>query len=318
MKTVQQTEHHLSQFPLEDVGGLAALIDLYPEIRDLASTNPPLAVALANAKSWDTFGLVRGDRQFLGRLLRQRRRRICGALGYPASERVVRILAKVAPEACRVKWLAAIRSALRNPSILSILSHLPTIGAAELHLAAILGDAPPVSLALFVDLAWHHTRADEVKWGRLLRQTAIVLGMHQGESERFRSVQHVVRCYYRQWGKLAKVEGFNPMNSNSTIPEFSFPPAPFPGRDEIQPIDSTSMLVEEARTMNHCVFSYLERVGEGDSYLYRVMNPERATLLIVCRGTRWHLEELAGIANRKVSDETATLVETWLETCQTP
>ena len=123
--------------------------------------------------------------------------------------------------------------------------------------------------------------------------------------------------YYRMWRELAEAQNLNPLNTNSTIPELVFPPAPLPGIDDIQPIRTTSALFEEACDMNHCVFSYLDRVAEGDAYLYRVMNPERATLLIGYRGTTWHMEEIAGIANRKISSETESMVESWLTSCQT-
>ena len=131
MSAFQQNPPHREQvnlFPAEEQDALAALLDGFPEAVDLAQTHPALAVA--HARGWDTFGLVTPDRAFVGDMLGQRRRRIGGALGFPANERVVRILGKVQPQACAVTPLARSRGALRNPAILSILSHLPTIGAA--------------------------------------------------------------------------------------------------------------------------------------------------------------------------------------------
>ena len=139
MSTFQQNPPHREQvnlFPAEEQDALAALLDGFPEAVDLAQTHPALAVAMAHARGWDTFGLVTPDRAFVGDMLGQRRRRIGGALGFPANERVVRILGKVQPPACAVTPLARSRGALRNPSILSILSHLPTIGPTELRVAA--------------------------------------------------------------------------------------------------------------------------------------------------------------------------------------
>ena len=107
----------VSLFPAEEQNALAALLHAFSDAYDLARTNPPLAVALANARGWDTFGLVTPDRAFIGDMLRQRRRRICGALGFPANERVVRILGKMQPQACGVIPLARVRCALRHPAI---------------------------------------------------------------------------------------------------------------------------------------------------------------------------------------------------------
>ena len=139
MSAFQQNPPHREQvnlFPAEEQDALAALLDGFPEAVDLAQTHPALAVAMAHARGWDTFGLVTPDRAFVGDMLGQRRRRIGGALGFPANERVVRILGKVQPQACAVTPLARSRGALRNPAILSILSHLPTIGPTELRVAA--------------------------------------------------------------------------------------------------------------------------------------------------------------------------------------
>ena len=139
MSAFQQNPPHREQvnlFPAEEQDALAALLDGFPEAVDLAQTHPALAVAMAHARGWDTFGLVTPDRAFVGDMLGQRQRRIGGALGFPANERVVRILGKVQPQACAVTPLARSRGALRNPSILSILSHLPTIVPTELRVAA--------------------------------------------------------------------------------------------------------------------------------------------------------------------------------------
>ena len=318
---MQHNDPHLQQvslFPVEERDALTALIKGFPEALDLAFTNPPLAVALANAPAWDTFGLVRVDRAFIGGLLRQRRRRICGALGFPSSGRVVRILGKVQPQACSVRPLARVRCSLRNPALLSILSHLPTIGAAELRLAADLSNAPRVSAALFADLTAQFTCETEDGWGRLLRQIETLLRLRPPHWRPFRSVQKVRRCYDRLWRDLAGLLNFDPLHADTALSDIPFPPVPLPGLDEIQPINSAAALVEEARAMDHCVLSYAWRVAEGDTYLYRVMNPERATLLIGYRGTAWRMEELAGVRNQPVSSATEDLIESWLRRAQQP
>lgn len=318
---VQHNNPHLQQvslFPVEEREALTAFIEGFPEAVDLAFTNPPLAVALANAQVWDTLGLVRVDRAFISGLLRQRRRRICGALGYPASERVVRILGKVQPEACRVNLLARVRCSLRNPALVSILSHLPTIGAAELRIAADLSNAPRVSAAFFADLAAQFTRETDDGWERLLRQIETLLRLRPPHCRPFHSVKKARRSYYRLWRDLAGLGNFDPTHEDTAIPDPQFPAVPLPGIDEIQPIDSAPALVEEARVMGHCVLSYAGRVAEGDTYLYRVMNPERATVLIGYSSTAWHLQELAGVHNQPVSSATEELVESWLRRAQSP
>lgn len=316
MRTLQLNDQlfpPVSRFPVEQCEALTALVATHPEALDLAFTNPPLAVALANAKGWDTFGLARVDRAFVGGLLRQRRRKICGVLGFPLSERVVRILAKVQPEACHLHLLARVRSSFRNPALLSILSHLPAIGATELRLVADLENCPGLNVALFTDLAVQLNDETHNSYEWLLRQTKTLL---QRRDREFRSVQQVRRCYYRLWHELAGLENFDPTYEDPTVANPPFPAAPLPGIDDIQPINSAAALVEEARAMGHCVLSYAERVAMGDTYLYRVMAPERATFSITLRGTAWQIGELGGVQNQRVSGVTEDLIESWLRSTQ--
>lgn len=297
---------------------MTSFIEGFPEASDLAFTNPPLAVALAGAQGWDTFGLVKVDRAFIGGLLRQRRRKICGALGYPSSGRVVRILGKVQPQACAVNLLARVRCALRNPAVLSILSHLPTIGPAELGAAADLGNCSQISLTLFADMAAQSARETDGTWGALVRQIETLSQLRHRECRMLRSVQQVRRCYFRLWRELVGLESYDPKHMEVIGADIPFPGVPLPGIADIQPIDSAAALVEEARAMNHCALTYAERVAAGDRYLYRVMHPERATVLIGYRGTTWHLQELAGVQNQPVSSATEELVESWLRSAQAP
>ncbi|MGI8435686.1 MAG: PcfJ domain-containing protein [Chthoniobacterales bacterium] len=199
---------------------------------------------------------------------------------------------------------------------MSILSHLPTIEAAELRLAADWGCRPRISFALFTDMAAQLPCETEGGWGRLLRQTETLLRLGAREYRLLRSVQQTRRHYYRRWRELADLENFDPTHEDAVAADILFPPVPIPGIEEIQPIDSAAALVAEARAMGHCVLSYAEQVAEGDAYLYRVMNPQRATLLVGFCGAGWHLKELAGVRNQPVSRETENLVESWLRSAR--
>lgn len=308
----------VSLFPAEEQSAMAAFLESFPDADDLARTNPPLAVALAKARGWDTFGLVTPNRTFISDMLRQRRRRICGALGFPASERVVRILGKVQPQACAVTPLARVRCSLRNPAILSILSHLPTIGPTELRVAAELADCWQMNLSLFTDLAKRFTIETETTWTPLVRQIESLSQLLERDCRMVRSVEQVRRFYFSLWRELLALEDADPELMEIVGADIPFPPVPLPGIDDIEPIDSAAALVEEARSMKHCVLSYAERVAAGDRYLYRVMHPERATVLIGYRGTTWHLDEVAGFDNQPVSSATEEQVDSWLRHAQAP
>jgi hypothetical protein len=63
---------------------------------------------------------------------------------------------------------------------------------------------------------------------------------------------------------------------------FFSPPLPgIPGK--IEPIASASELVDEGEEQGNCVASYAARVRSGNTFIYRVLHPERAILSVIQR-----------------------------------
>ena len=92
------------------------------------------------------------------------------------------------------------------------------------------------------------------------------------------------------------------------------PPPPLPGTDKIQPIDSVRELLLEGQIMHHCVGSYIENVLSGDWYIYRIMEPERATLGILLDDMAgiWAVAQLKSYSNSTPSADVVELVYEWL------
>jgi hypothetical protein len=77
---------------------------------------------------------------------------------------------------------------------------------------------------------------------------------------------------------------------------------------------SPESLVEEGRLQHNCVAGYAPRVAEGDTYIYRIVRPQRATLSLVrWPGGDWRIGELFLAANYAVSAGTRQEVYRWLE-----
>jgi hypothetical protein len=76
-----------------------------------------------------------------------------------------------------------------------------------------------------------------------------------------------------------------------------FPPPPYAGTADLEPIRTLKELVEEGEQMRHCVASYADRIAGGSYYVYRVLKPIRATLAISWHGNRWMASELQGFGN---------------------
>lgn len=93
-----------------------------------------------------------------------------------------------------------------------------------------------------------------------------------------------------------------------------FPAPPLPGTNTIIPIRTRARLQAEGQEQHNCVDSYAARVRNGNSYIYSVLAPERATLAIRRNpaGT-WICEQLKGSGNRRVRNGTRTAVRKWLD-----
>jgi hypothetical protein len=93
-----------------------------------------------------------------------------------------------------------------------------------------------------------------------------------------------------------------------------FPAPPFSGTEFIVPLADEGELADEGWIQHNCVASYRGFVWGGKACIYRVLKPERATLLIVRSRSdgMWRRRELKGLANAAVKRETENAVDAWL------
>lgn len=92
-----------------------------------------------------------------------------------------------------------------------------------------------------------------------------------------------------------------------------FPPPPLPGMDGIHAIDSVRELLLEGRIMHNCVGAYINTVRDGTCYIYRVTEPERATLAIRPGASApWVLAELKSYCNSRPGMDVVRRVQEWL------
>jgi hypothetical protein len=92
-----------------------------------------------------------------------------------------------------------------------------------------------------------------------------------------------------------------------------FPRAPIGEWPTIVQIVDEGELQEEARAMNHCALTMVHEFLKGDAFLFRVLEPERATLKIKKAGHRLVIEELKLVNNDEPSQATYAAVEEWLD-----
>ena len=105
------------------------------------------------------------------------------------------------------------------------------------------------------------------------------------------------------------------------LPE-AFPPPPIDGVEdedfEIMPLKSCTAVRREAAEMSNCLESFVVKIGSLENYAYKLIRPERASVLLKCDRRQWRIEEAMIKANaRAVSPETMKLLRYWIQNyCQ--
>ena len=105
------------------------------------------------------------------------------------------------------------------------------------------------------------------------------------------------------------------VNSNADLVASlsQFPAAPIKGNDTIIQIRNEEDLLAEGRLMHHCVGGYAERLSQGACYIFRVLNPQRATLEIRKQGKGIEVGSFKLANNQTPSEESYNAVNTWIE-----
>jgi hypothetical protein len=199
---------------------------------------------------------------------------------------------------------------MREPACLRRLGHVPRLGATGLTLRT------PAELAWFDDRALPEVLAtDDPETLHSLHEFAELARRMQdlgyGPQGRLSSAAQISRrsqTLHRYLAELANLP------ANRALPD---PPLPgIPG--VIEPLRTVRDVHQEGERMRHCVRTYLPHALQRRVALYRVLRPQRATLSLVPRGRRWHLDELWLCANATPSWECFASVKQWLRASTPP
>jgi hypothetical protein len=287
---------------------LRAFTGRFSEAAELLESNPALAHCLAHLAGWDTaFG--KGDPDAITRrLLHGKRRSACEFLGFPGTEAVVKLLARIPKSVCYLPHLLRLRRVLREqPGLVSMLAHLPAFSEETLFLAAYWRWGDSVTISFFCQIA-AECRGKDLPTQVWPLDDIAKLAQRLGKtvSRRFGSAREIRRFHDR----LA--EEFNAANLSAPEKSEWFPPPPRAGTAQIIPLNQPGLLAEEGRSQHHCAAIYRSGVEEGNLYFYRVLKPERATLCVAKTGSVWAIRELKAASNAEVATTTRQAVEAWL------
>jgi hypothetical protein len=229
-------------------------------------------------------------------------------LGLPSSKRAVKAMGKIRPASMSRGLVGGLKRLLADDAALAIIGHLPALNLGVLEL---LLDPQLRTLATPVLFEAVVAEPQETYFPFTARRLADIRRMADGlgvdvSRRRFRERDRIDALFEDLTRDYLRLE-------DGALQSCRFPLPPIPGTDDILPLRAPRALVEEGRRQHNCVAGYAPRVAEGDTFIYRVLRPQRATLSLVrWPGGGWQIGELFLAGNHPVGAATRRAVADWL------
>lgn len=231
-----------------------------------------------------------------------RGRAVHGALGLLA-----RVEVPHAPEA-RAAAEPLLVDALASTHAVRLLRHVRPVRLPQLRAALRLGERHRAPL--FGKMLAHGATEEKLLDAIDLQRRTAALGRRAGIVNPAGQIARVglgrLQRLFESWTLRAY------RRSGEPDPEaLRFPAPPLPGTRSIVPIAHLAMLLDEGDEMRHCIARYEEHLLSGRLVAYRVLGPERATLLIDVASLE--ILELSGRRNAAIGDEARGMILDWLD-----
>lgn len=303
--------HSLSKFPDRQWHLLSMVARCGSAAHDLVKTNPALAYALAS--SWvfrqnPVCQPMRSIRALLGQ--RRKQREILAWLGFPNSQAVRRIMSRIEPKTCRIQRLLYLRAGLQDPSIVKKLSHLQRINASVLRIVTDPDLTERVRFSVLDQLSRNRSQDQAPRLAWILRD---IVRMSEALDVTLPTISHYKDIEKIHDDLIDEIpEGLDALSN--ILGDVPFPEPPVNGDGNITPVSTPDMLLEEGREQQHCVWSYGSAIAiQKNTYIYRIHQPERATIELVKDAAGWKIGQIKGFRNREVSVDTRHSVRQWLD-----
>lgn len=275
---------------------------------DLLKSNPILAYMLANNRSYQ---VMMTDKERRGRALEivcMKQRELLGKFKYPDSKRMVSIIRKIRHQSVSPEYLRALKRTIRDGNVEKSLLHLPAINCGILSLVTNPELAGTYRTKLLHELS-ESRREDYYPFtAQMIDEIHYMFRLARPGTPApiFGSVAKVQQCHDEVAVDFLRV-------SSTKLKYCKIPRPPLPGTDSIVPLTTILQLKKEGQDQRNCVGSYARRVSQRETYIYKVLAPERATLAIVrTSGGTWRVGELRCAGNTDVRAQTRKAVQAWL------
>jgi hypothetical protein len=226
---------------------------------ELARLNPALAFALGNFHS---FGRKITTIEEAAAISMGRRRDIAGAFGFPGTEAAVKVLAKISHECVTVEILLALRLALLQEASMTVLSHMQKLNAGVLALITDPDLLEACTPALLEEVAEAPAEKYEAPAAEAMRHTLQLLNAIDPAASKPK-IQSLAKLHSMHM--RAALEFLNRQHHISGNPQLPAPP--LPGTSDIEPILTTTDLLEEGKVQKK-LCCYLCRTHSGGNRLH--------------------------------------------------
>ena len=283
---------------------LLQLMQKSPVTVELAGINPALCFALASYKVFrKRFCTMEGATI----VSKRRQRDIAEWVGFPSTDAVARILAKVPTESVSVDLLKSLSSMMREPEKVKILAHLPRLNAGVLGILSADRLFAAIKPALLSEIACCpeedlHSQAADMLTHLLEMKRTVTPDTPPPRIHSLACLRTLHDIVLAEFLRIDQQQGG------------SLPKPPIPGTEKIVPILTCGDLREEGKMQNNCVGGYAYKIREGKTFIYRVLEPERATLEIIMTSEGdWNIGQLKRRSNTNASAATRQAVQSWLD-----
>lgn len=269
------------------------------------SENPALAMLTVQHCDTPAAQIRRRD---LTKLSNRPWRGLLADLGLPTRPRTIRIMRKLPVGHCTVATVTRLRRVLRTSGHrwVHVLPHLPHFTRDTVGL--LLQDPQVITPTLIHASLQSAPDEETVSWlCNSIRSLRAELG-------------HTGPWPYRglDLEQLKLVEG---RLTALTVPDYfaAFPPPPIPGiPGAIEPIRDFVNLAEEGDSQANCAVMYVSSILANEAYVYRLLRPDRATLVLQRSGPTgpWALADLRCSHNTAPTDASLAFVKTWIDDAQ--
>ena len=281
------------------------------ETFELFASNPGLGLLLAHSDRFRRHACEPWEEAH--RMVQLPRTEILAWLGFPASKSAVRILGKVDVSRISVDRCVKLRDVIPIDEVLQRLRHLPAVCDGVVD---VLADPELRHLSSFTLLQELSQRPDDISISAAFSEAKQLAALHEVKLRTFRSCSAVAEsCAVLQLMEHSLAPEWQDEYRNIEFPEppIDVPTFTQPRELHIEPLRSPRDLFEEARSQHICVFDRLEEVASGKAAIYRVLKPERATVMLSPgHGDAWTITEFRATRNRKAQRETVWLVGAYL------